>query len=578
MPSLPWLKGTFHIPDALWRSYEYLDLYPLDGGASFIVDEYVKTRRHREITAQLLRGELFRAWGPLDNLEWTRNGDVGSLELYAWLHRWYFAPSVARISFLTGDEKLAELILRLMSDWEVKMGYPANKEEMVALEEKALAWDYRFQRGLLSPEEAHVPWEWYDFQPAYRLLVLLCTTVLLRNTRALAARSEDMKRWIRGHANSILWVTEHYGYKYGNHHTLRMMCMYLAGALVQDENAERWRQLALEMQTRHIGEDFFEDGMYKESLPGYTPFVLTHFREVLLSAKANGQEVPEIFRDTLLRSLRLLKAMVMPDGYLPVINDGPRVDITATLALMEHYYPIPESETKTFYPNKPSGFPIFRDERNYLLFDANYAHGSHVQAGKLGFVLWRDKDPFIIEGGCCNYDNPDFQPYFRRGWAHSTLLVDGQEDAVWKSFWVWAERAHPVIKAFSEGKHPSVCAESDGFKRLGVTFSRSIDHPDIDTFRITDDIRNTTGTPRTFTFRFILAQEDVQVDAEHNRVLIKSAGNILTLEASLKSTIQVSRAKSNFFGDMREVPCVDFIVKSAGDVRQSFSLAFSEAH
>jgi len=576
MQTISWLTGKSHIPDSLWRQYDYLDLYPLDGGASFIVDEYAQTRSDREVVAKLLSGELLRAWGgDPENLDWFRHFGIEELELNGWLQRWYFVPSIARVSFLDGDEKLAQIILTLFSEWEKHVGYPKDKDDVIAREEKSLNWDYKFQRGLLSPEEQNVPWEWYDFQPAYRLLVLLVTVQFLRNSPTMIARSDDLLRWIAAHANSILWITQHYGYKYGNHHTLRMMCMYLAGALVQHENAQAWRETALEMQTRHIGEDFFDDGMYKESLPGYTPFIITHFREVLLSALANGRKVPDIFEQTLRRALRMLKTLVMPDGYLPVINDGPRVNITGMIELIEHYLPASSEKTKTFHLNKPSGFSVFRDDHNYLVFDANYAEGSHVQAGKLGFILWRDSEPFIIEGGCCNYDNPDFQPYFRRGWAHSTLLVDGEEDAIWKSFWVWQERAHPVIVDSAEGDQPFVRATSDGFKRLGVDWTRTIAHPDGDSFIITDEVKNESAAPRAFTFRFIVAHDDVETDPDNHQARIKGKNSTLTLTASLDCDVQTSRVKSNFFGDMREVPCIDFVVKSAEDFTQTFTLTFS---
>ena len=72
-----------------------------------------------------------------------------------------------------------------------------------------------------------------------------------------------------------------------------------------------------------------------------------------------------------------------------------------------------------------------------------------------------------------------------------------------------------------------------------------------------------------------LAQNDVQTDEVTNEVRISSKENTLTIHASVDAEIQMSQVKSNFFGDMREVPCVDFIVKSAEDFTQTFSLSFS---
>lgn len=575
MQSIPWLKGKFHVPESLWRKHQYLELYPLDGGTSFIVDEFVGTRDDREITERLASGKLLEKWGKPGDMEWTRHGEAKNMELYAWLHRWYYIPSVARMYFLEHKEAHAELVFRILDDWVRKMGYPKTREEAYALEEKALAFDYKHQRSLLPSLEEHCPWEWFDFQPAYRLLVLLVTAQLLKESRVMQKRSREMLEWIVGHANATYWITEKFGFKRGNHHSLRMMSLYLAGEHIEHDNAEGWRRTALEMQERHAREDYFEDGMCKESLPGYFPFIVTHVREVLLSAKANGREIPGRFEETVRKALGLMKAMVMPDGFLPVINDGPRVNIRGMIDLIEHYYPSGKDAVKAFMVNKASGFPIFHDKRNYLVFNVNYSPAGHVQAGKLGIILWRDDEPFVIEAGCCNYDNPDFQPYFRRGWAHSTLLVDGEEDGVWKAFWVWEQLARPEIKEFSEGERPFVRVESDGFKRMGIRFERKIEQHDADSFVITDEIRNEMKKERTFTFRFMLAQEDVKKDSKKNEVRIRGKKNTLTIRASKDAEIEVKRVKSNFFGDMREVPCVDFVLKSAGDFTQSFELRFS---
>lgn len=91
---------------------------------------------------------------------------------------------------------------------------------------------------------------------------------------------------------------------------------------------------------------------------------------------------------------------------------------------------------------------------------------------------------------------------------------------------------------------------------------------------ITDAIENATHTPRQFTFRFIVAPQDVTTDGARNRVTITGRQSTLTLQAACASRITVTRVKTNFFGDMREVPCVDFTVSAAEDFTQTFTLRF----
>lgn len=573
--SIPWLKGKPHIPDRFWRQYNFFDLYPLDGGSSFVVDEFVGARDDKIISGRIISGELLEQWGSPGDMDWLKTGVTRHTELHAWLHRWSYLVSLGRMYFLNRDETFVEAIFALLHDWERKVGYPQSKSAYLALEQEALDYDYKFQRGLLPSLDTRCPWEWYDLQPGYRTFVLLCLVQLIHDSSTFQQEQQAYYNWLTLHANTIFWSHEESGYKYGNHHTYRMMSLYLAGVLIEHKDAGVWRDVAMQMQTRHLSEDFFADGMYKESLPGYTPFVIMHFRDVLLCAEVNQQRVPATFPGIVLKSTELLKSMVMPNGYLPVINDGPRVKIDAYLELMDHYFPAEASQSQTFHANRACGFPVFKDDHNYLIFDANFAHGTHVQAGKLGFILWHDDEPFIIEAGCCNYDHPEFQPHFRRGWAHSTLLVDDDEDAVWESFWVWKERAHPVITDIGEEASPFVRATSDGFRRFGITHTRTIRQNGEESFTIEDGITNDTGTERKLTFRFILGPGNVRIQGK--RVDIRGERSTLTIEASHDSEIVTQDVLSNFFGTMAVTRCVDFVVHAAEDLLQIFTLRFEEA-
>ena len=570
-----WIKGEFYIPDSLLRKYDFFELYPLDGGASFIFDEFLGTRKDKPIADGLMKGDILKHWCANGKIDWKKYAKLRYIEMTCFLNRLYFLAPLCRMYYLTKNEKYAKKFFEIAADWERSIGYPPTRKAFIELEKLIRKSDESLATGTMKSFNDPADWEWYDFQPAQRLLVLLWCAYFLKGSKALEEHQDKLYYYITYHAQNIYWTATDLPIKYDNHFSLRMLVLYMASVLIDHPDSEKWRKFALKMQVKSIRHEFHPNGINVEGVPAYFPFIITHFRDVLIASKANGFSVPASFKAMVFKSIASLKALSMPDGHLPVINDGPRVNITAVLELMKVYFPKEMAKyDKTINKNlvNLSGFAVFRDKKNYLIFDSNYAIGGHVHAGKLGFILWRENDPFIIEAGCCNYDNPDFQPYYRRGGAHSTLLVNGQEDAIWKAFWEWSERARPVIKLFKSGKENVIKSESDGFKRFGIKFSRMISQESPDRFIITDEVKN-NGKNNKFTFRFMTYKKKIE---QINKNLVRLTGkkSVLEIKTENVSGLKITNLKTNLFAKVERVKALDFTVNSSKDFKQSFSFTF----
>jgi hypothetical protein len=574
-----WLKGRFYIPDSLLKKHNFYELYPLDGGGSFIFDELAGTRDDRKLARLLVSGKLLKKWEDNGELNWKKHSKMSRLELHCFLHRLYFLVPLCKMYRLTKNEKYAELFFNILSSWEKSTGIPETKEEFIRIETNARDSDRRLSEGNLSSPDEPCDWEWYDFQPAQRLIVLVWSLYFLLGSKALDKHQAELYRVITLHASTIYWAVTEFELVRGNHLSLRMMALYITSVMIEHADSGKWRKTALKIQLENMALAFHKDGIIAEGLPGYAPFIITHFRDILLCASANGQKLPGAFKATVLRSVTALKAMLMPDGFLPVINDGPRVRLEPVTELMQHYFPRELKELDRTVSENPavlSGFGIFRDRKNYLIIDSNYAESDHVQAGKLGIMLWRGREPFIIEAGCCSYDHPDFQPYYRRGWAHSTLLVNGMEDGVLKSFWVRAERARPEVTRIRRGSRPLMECSSDGFKRLGIGFKRTVLQEDADTFVIIDNIKNNSKSNR-FTFRFMTYDKKLEF-RDKNTVRLKGRDSILEISVDNSPEIKITELKTNLFSREEKTKTLDYEITSDKDFKQIFRLKFFRTH
>jgi hypothetical protein len=83
---------------------------------------------------------------------------------------------------------------------------------------------------------------------------------------------------------------------------------------------------------------------------------------------------------------------------------------------------------------------------NYLLFDCSplLSRLSHFHGGKQAVTAFFKGKAFLMDPGCCSYDDEDFSEYFKQSSSHTSLLVDGRGDSVLQGLYTWL--AAPVCQ------------------------------------------------------------------------------------------------------------------------------------
>ena len=246
----------------------------------------------------------------------------------------------------------------------------------------------------------------------------------------------------------------------GNHLIKNLKALVGLGVFLRDD---QMRQRAVCRLRSEVARQVLPDGGHYERAPAYHCQVLSDLIDVdgLL-----GTSSPGWLFETVTHMRRWLGLVLLPDGTVPLVNDG--YPVTAELlALLEPGGP-PE-EGLTLLPD--SGLAVLRRGDLHVLADVGPPCPdelpAHAHADTLGFLFYAGTACLVGECSTSTYEAGPVRDYERGTAAHSTLQVDGVNSTeVWGAFRA-ARRARPAVLRTHNDDHETVLSGShDGYTRL----------------------------------------------------------------------------------------------------------------
>jgi hypothetical protein len=355
-----------------------------------------------------------------------------------------------------------------------------------------------------------------SMEPALRLLGWLWALPLVLHTPRFTP--DLCLRVLR----SIVAQTRHVAanlstYSSPNTHLLaEALALFVVGtALPELEAASEWRSRARAILEREIDVQVGEDGFYREASTYYHAYAVELYLLAVVVAERNDVALAPAVRAGLERMLEALAWLTRPDGSLPNVGDADggrtlrlgapnllRVDellasgaVLTGRAELRAGLPATGEEAAWLWPDglervqrlgvaaAPRGsrcFPQGRlavdrrrvagDER-WTLFDAGdlgMLSGGHGHAGCLGLGLYACGRPLVVDRGTNVYNGaPAWRQYFRGTRAHSTVMIDGREQAEPAGNFRWATRyAARIVRHIATADYTMVTGEHDGYQRL----------------------------------------------------------------------------------------------------------------
>ncbi len=283
----------------------------------------------------------------------------------------------------------------------------------------------------------------------------------------------------------------------GNHTVCEAMGLVVAGAIFKESDSRRcWLKRGIELLEQELPHQILKDGGPAEQAFGYHRFVLDIYRLAADFLESNNLRCCNDFKE------RLLAGEVFLSSFGDTVGNSPAVgDYDDGYAIAPGLFPRRPATMDQCLPCSTlsqSGYTVVRGDGETLL---TFDHGplgmaplyNHGHADALSVTLSVGGTQFLVDCGTYRYNGvPSFRRYFKGTRAHNTVCVDGVDQAVQLTGFVWGEPFSGRLEHTIETETGLLIkASHDGYSRLDepVRHVRSIlNFPD-GSWEITDNFQ-----------------------------------------------------------------------------------------
>jgi hypothetical protein len=258
----------------------------------------------------------------------------------------------------------------------------------------------------------------------------------------------------------------------GNHTLCECVGLVFAGALyIQTRQGKRWLGKAVQLLEREVAHQILPDGGPAEQSLNYHRFVLDLCWLALDFLEANGLHDCGAMKGRLQAGESFYGAFRNCEGHVPQIGDS---DDGCALAPAVHARRTDHGSISSPCIHFPaSGYTLFRGIKDSLL---TFDHGplgmpplyNHGHADALSITLSVSGKPVIVDPGTYRYNGePPWRAYFKGTRAHNTVTVDGLDQAVQETGFIWSRPYESrVVRRLEHEDGWIVEAEHNGYARL----------------------------------------------------------------------------------------------------------------
>lgn len=379
--------------------------------------------------------------------------------------------------------------------------------------------------------------QWISAQEvAIRLLGLIfCFYAFYPYLKKMPDRLATLAQTIAVHADRIP-PTLMYSRAQGNNHLiLEAAALYTTGLLFPDfRHSSSWKDVGKDRFTEAIKFQIFTDGGYIQHSVNYQRLALSASLWVIRLAEINREGFPEPIISSLKSMADCMGSIIDPDSgrapnfghndgsllfpqsqtpfhdYRPVLQlasmvlkdrrmfpPGPwdellgwfglcvddarterEFDLQRSVSSAVSAIESPQAPTREKVDYPQAGFYILRGAESWGMLRCARFTTRPAHSDQLHFDLWWRGTNVLRDAGTYLYNTTEpWRNALAGSCVHNTLLVDEIEpmDRAGTFLWLnWAEAKVLLKKTSLNGKIEIIIARHDGYKRLGVTVSRSI--------------------------------------------------------------------------------------------------------
>ena len=269
------------------------------------------------------------------------------------------------------------------------------------------------------------------------------------------------------------WVSRHLSLysSLGNHTVAECVGLIFAGAVFRkDKLGRQWLKTGIELLIQELDHQILEDGGPAEQSLNYHRFILDLYWLAIDFLEKNNLHNFYGYKERVTNGERFIIAFGDTHGRLSSIGDSDDAH-----AIAPGIYPKrikPEGEKGQIQTFDSSGYTIINDNNTVLTLD----HGplgmaplyNHGHADALSITLSLGGKEMLVDPGTYKYnEETEFRKYFKGTRAHNTVTIDGLDQAVLETGFIWSRPYKAkLVKNFEIDGAVFLEANHDGYARI----------------------------------------------------------------------------------------------------------------
>jgi len=354
-------------------------------------------------------------------IDWLRNPSR-DIEWQILLHKFYFAPGLARKFMETADTRYRDCFESLVRSWIGQT--PVNFIATDVTARRVQNWIYA----------GHI-FSRYDPSSFGSGFAEMFTESIAAQLDAICDNMAPAR----------------------NHRTLELYAVFLGSISLADIDRGRcWRTLAVDGMSANIRSDLLADGVHCELSTDYHHIVLRSYLLFYRLALSNNIALPADIAGRICKALDFAMHIHRPDGHIPALSDSDSRSFVELLSWGAQLFgrddydfvastgargAPPASSAVAF---NDSGYVVLRsdwrrgryEDGRYLVFDCGpVGAGNHGHLDALSIEAAAYGQTLVMDPGRYTYNewgDVNWRARFRRTSAHNTVTVDGCDQAIYQ--------------------------------------------------------------------------------------------------------------------------------------------------
>lgn len=255
-----------------------------------------------------------------------------------------------------------------------------------------------------AKENKASPLAWHDHATAFRVRNL-SNWLLFCHTEGQPV-SDDGRAELLGEmvAEHLDWLQEdvHYS-KHTNHGFDQAMIALTIGLMFGGDDFELYRERNRERLKDEVTFAFTDEGVHKENSPGYQKMMLGRLKQLRTLAPLGEKEISDLGERYIEKAEIFLRAVTLPNGYLPMIGDTRGLD---------EGLPYVQQDKVDILDYSRSGYVIIRgfdgrDKEFFILLKNAHESNYHRHDDDMMIYLYYDGEVVLGDGGLYKHQEKD---------------------------------------------------------------------------------------------------------------------------------------------------------------------------